>query len=117
MRDASGNFAAGGIQALGITDFTAASSTAPVKAVAAANASLKYREPHIGSIDPRHFAGGMMPGVAFDLSDPVNVKPMLTHIRRIAAVVTYGRPRWMAWYMGDPPRRIVTRYLRRLTGE
>jgi putative NADPH-quinone reductase len=41
---------------------------------------------------------------------------MLTHIQRIAAVVTYGRPRWMAWYMGDPPRKIVTRYLRRLTG-
>ncbi|MBC7378556.1 MAG: NAD(P)H-dependent oxidoreductase [Burkholderiaceae bacterium] len=58
----------------------------------------------------------LMPGVAFDLSDPANVKPMLTHIRHIAAVVTYGRPRWMAWYMGDPPRRIVTRYLRRLTG-
>jgi NAD(P)H dehydrogenase (quinone) len=57
-----------------------------------------------------------MPGVAFDLSDPANVRPMLTHLQRIAAVVTYGRPRWMAWYMGDPPRRIVTRYLRRLTG-
>lgn len=57
-----------------------------------------------------------MPGVAFDLSDPANVRPMLTNIRRISAVVTYGRPRWMAWYMGDPPRRMVTRYLRRLTG-
>jgi putative NADPH-quinone reductase len=57
-----------------------------------------------------------MPGVAFDLSDPANVKPMLTHIRRISAVVTYGRPRWMAWYMGDPPRKIVTRYMLRLTG-
>lgn len=57
-----------------------------------------------------------MPGVAFDLSEPANVKPMLTNLKRIAAVVTYGRPRWMAWYMGDPPRRIVTRYLRRLTG-
>lgn len=57
----------------------------------------------------------LMPGVAFDLADPANVKPMLTHIRRISAVVTYGRPRWMAWYMGDPPRKLVTRYLRRLT--
>ena len=56
-----------------------------------------------------------MPGVAFDISDPANVKPMLTHIRRIAAVVTYGRPRWMAWYMGDPPRKIITRYMLRLT--
>jgi NAD(P)H dehydrogenase (quinone) len=57
-----------------------------------------------------------MPGVAFDISDPAHVKPMLTHIKRISAVVTYGRPRWMAWYMGDPPRKIVTRYLLRLTG-
>jgi NAD(P)H dehydrogenase (quinone) len=59
----------------------------------------------------------LMPGVAFDLSDPANVRPMLTHLRRISAVVTYGRPRWMAWYMGDPPRKLVTRYLRRLTGQ
>ena len=58
----------------------------------------------------------LMPGVAFDLSDPANVKPMLTHLKRISAVVTYGRPRWMAWYMGDPPRKMVTRYLKRLTG-
>ena len=57
-----------------------------------------------------------MPGVAFDLSDPAKVKPVLTHIKRISAVVTYGRPRWVAWYMGDPPRKIVTRYMRRLTG-
>jgi putative NADPH-quinone reductase len=58
----------------------------------------------------------LMPGVAFDLSNPAQVKPLLTHLRRISAVVTYGRPRWLAWYMGDPPRRIVTRYLKRLTG-
>jgi putative NADPH-quinone reductase len=58
-----------------------------------------------------------MPGVAFDISDPANVKPMLTHIKSIAGVVTYGRPRWMAWYMGDPPRKIITRYMRRLTGQ
>jgi NAD(P)H dehydrogenase (quinone) len=58
----------------------------------------------------------LMPGVAFDISDPQNVKPMLGHIKRISGVVTYGRQRWMAWYMGDPPRRIVTRYLKRLTG-
>lgn len=58
-----------------------------------------------------------MPGVAFDISDPANVRPMLTHIKRVAGVVTYGRPRWMAWYMGDPPRKIVTRYMRRLTGQ
>lgn len=58
----------------------------------------------------------LVPGVAFDLSDPQNVRPALTHIRRISAVVTYGRPRWTAFMMGDPPRKIITRYLRVLTG-
>ena len=58
----------------------------------------------------------LMPGVAFDISDPQNVKPSLTHIRRISAVVTYGRPRWTALLMGDPPRKSITRYLKLLTG-
>jgi putative NADPH-quinone reductase len=56
-----------------------------------------------------------MPGVAFDFSDPRRVRPALTHLRCVSAVVTYGRPRWIAWTMGDPPRKIVTRYLRMLT--
>jgi NAD(P)H dehydrogenase (quinone) len=58
----------------------------------------------------------LMPGVSFDLSDPNDVKPMLTNLKRIVGVSTYGRPRWVAWYVGDPPRKIVTRYLPRLTG-
>jgi putative NADPH-quinone reductase len=58
----------------------------------------------------------MMPGVAFDLSDPAHVKPKLQNIRKIAGVVTYGRPRLMALWMGDPPRKIVTRYLRWFAG-
>ncbi len=53
-----------------------------------------------------------MPGVAFDLSDPADVKPMLGNICKIAGIVTYGRPRLMALWMGDPPRKIVTRYVR-----
>ena len=53
-----------------------------------------------------------MPGVAFDLSDPASVKPMLGHVKKLAAIVTYGRPRWTALYMGDPPRKVVTRYVR-----
>ena len=53
-----------------------------------------------------------LPGVAFDLSDPARVRPLLGNIRSIAGVVTYGRPRLSAWYMGDPPRKLVTRYLR-----
>ena len=57
-----------------------------------------------------------MPGVAFDLGDPAAVKPMLTNIRRIVGIVTYGRPRHMVWYMADPPKKLVTRYIRWLTG-
>lgn len=63
-----------------------------------------------------YFDRVLMPGVAFDISDPQNVKPALTHIRRISAVVTYGRPRWTALLMGDPPRKSITRYLKLLTG-
>ncbi len=40
---------------------------------------------------------------------------MLMNIRKIAGISTYGRPRWVAWYIGDPPRKTVTRYLPRLT--
>jgi len=53
-----------------------------------------------------------MPGVAFDLSNPAKVAPMLGNIKKIAGVVTYGRPRLTAFYMGDPPRKIVTRYVK-----
>jgi NAD(P)H dehydrogenase (quinone) len=53
----------------------------------------------------------IMPGVAFDISDPGRVKPLLGNIKRIAGIVTYGRPRLMAIAMGDPPRKIVKRYL------
>jgi putative NADPH-quinone reductase len=53
-----------------------------------------------------------LPGVAFDLGDPARVRPLLGNIQAVCGVVTYGRPRVAAWYMGDPPRRLVTRYLR-----
>jgi NAD(P)H dehydrogenase (quinone) len=58
----------------------------------------------------------IMPGVAFDLSDPAHAKPLLDNIKRIVGIVTYGRPRYMAMWMSDPPRKIVRRYLRWFTG-
>jgi NAD(P)H dehydrogenase (quinone) len=58
----------------------------------------------------------IMPGVAFDLSDPAHVKPTLRNIKRIIGIVTYGRPRYMALWMSDPPRKIVRRYVRWFTG-
>ena len=53
-----------------------------------------------------------IPGVAFELGDGGQVRPSLTKLRKIAGLVTYGRPRLAAWWMGDPPRSLVTRYLR-----
>jgi NAD(P)H dehydrogenase (quinone) len=53
----------------------------------------------------------LRPGVSFELVDS-HVRPKLQNIRKLAAVSTYGRPRWMVWYVGDLPRRQVTRYLR-----
>jgi putative NADPH-quinone reductase len=44
-------------------------------------------------------------------NDPARVTPMLGNIRRVAGIVTYGRPWWTALAMGDPPRKIVKRYL------
>ena len=58
----------------------------------------------------------IMPGVAFDIADPAKVRPTLGNITRIIGIVTYGRPRHMALWMGDPPRKIVKRYLRWFTG-
>jgi NAD(P)H dehydrogenase (quinone) len=52
-----------------------------------------------------------MPGVAFDLSDPKHVRPILHNITKLAGIVTYGRPWHNALYMGNPPRKIVKRYL------
>jgi putative NADPH-quinone reductase len=49
-----------------------------------------------------------LPGVSFKLVDG-KVKPNLTHIRRLAAVTTYGGNRMRAILVGDPPRKCVTR--------
>ena len=49
-----------------------------------------------------------LPGVSFKLEDG-KVKPNLTHIRRLAAVTTYGGNRFRATLVGDPPRKCVTR--------
>lgn len=52
------------------------------------------------------------PGTAFDLADPANVRPMLGHIRQVVGISTYGRDRFRALVVGDPPRKMITRYLR-----
>jgi NAD(P)H dehydrogenase (quinone) len=54
----------------------------------------------------------LAPGVSFDMSDPQNVRPLL-NLKIVSGIVTYGRDRWRAIAMGDPPRKLVTRYLPR----
>lgn len=49
-----------------------------------------------------------LPDVSFRLVDG-KVKPNLTHIKRLAAVTTYGGTRTRAFLAGDPPRHCVKR--------
>jgi NAD(P)H dehydrogenase (quinone) len=51
-----------------------------------------------------------LPGVSFTLDQGL-VAPGLTHIRKMAAVTTYGATRWRAFLAGDPPKRVIKRAL------
>ena len=53
-----------------------------------------------------------VPGVAFRLGGPSVLRPLLTNIRRIGVVTTYGSPRWLHWFVGWPDWRLVRRSLR-----
>lgn len=53
-----------------------------------------------------------LPGVSFTMNGG-RVEPALDNIRRVTAVATYGGSRWRAFAVGDPPRKLVVRLLRR----
>lgn len=55
-----------------------------------------------------------LPGVSFRLENGQAV-PMLRHLKRTAAIATYGGSRMRAVLLGDPVRRSVTRVLRAQT--
>jgi putative NADPH-quinone reductase len=55
-----------------------------------------------------------LPGVSFDLRENGDYTPKLRHVKRLAAVCTYGGTRFRTILMGDPPRRVVKRSLRSL---
>lgn len=55
-----------------------------------------------------------LPGVSFRLENGL-VKPNLTHIKKLAAVTTYGGSRLRAFGAGDPPRKIVKRHVWHVT--
>jgi putative NADPH-quinone reductase len=55
-----------------------------------------------------------LPGVAFRLGGPKALLPLLTGIRKIAVVTTYGSPWWLLCWVGWPDRRVVKGGLRPL---
>jgi putative NADPH-quinone reductase len=57
-----------------------------------------------------------LPGVSFNLAPDGTYTPNLRHIRKLAAVCTYGGDRLRSMLMGDPPRRFFKRSMRSLVG-
>jgi putative NADPH-quinone reductase len=53
------------------------------------------------------------PGVAFRIG-PGAIEPLLTNIRRIAVVTTYGSPTWLLWFIGRIDRKLIGRGVARL---
>lgn len=56
-----------------------------------------------------------LPGVSFRMQDGRTV-PAMSHIRKLAAVTTYGGSRLRVALAGDPPRRVVCRMIAHSTG-
>jgi NAD(P)H dehydrogenase (quinone) len=52
-----------------------------------------------------------LPGVSFELADG-KIESRLRHIRKLAAVLTYGATPFRAFVAGNPPKKIVKRVLR-----
>jgi NAD(P)H dehydrogenase (quinone) len=59
------------------------------------------------------------PGIAFDIgADGVFETDLLSHIRKLGVVTTYGSPWWLIrLYMGDPERKLWGRAIRKLCGK
>jgi len=61
-----------------------------------------------------YFDRVFLPGVSFGMVDG-STQGLLTHIRRIAVVTTYGATWTKATLLGNPPRKFCTRSLRAVT--
>jgi NAD(P)H dehydrogenase (quinone) len=55
-------------------------------------------------------------GVAFALSEKGDgtIRPLMTHISKIAVITTCGAPRWLSFLMGEPGRKTILRGIRSL---
>lgn len=59
-----------------------------------------------------YFDRVFLPGVAFEIDARGNLDFTLRHVRRLAAVCTYGGDRWRTFLAGDPPKRFFKRAIR-----
>ena len=57
-----------------------------------------------------------LPGVSFVKTADGSIQPALQNIENIGAVCTYGAGHLATMVLGDPPRRVVKRLLRAMTG-
>lgn len=58
-----------------------------------------------------------LPGVSFVRDRDGGVRPALLKINKLGAICTYGAGRLTTMILGDPPRRVVKRLLRAMTGQ
>jgi NAD(P)H dehydrogenase (quinone) len=56
-----------------------------------------------------------LPGVSFKIVNGAS-QPNLQNLKKISAVCTYGADRLSTFLLGDPPRRVVKRLLRAMSG-
>lgn len=55
------------------------------------------------------------PEITFEINKQSGViKPLMTHITKLAVVTTCGAPRWWSYYVGHPGVRTITRGMRAL---
>ncbi|MEM7213220.1 MAG: NAD(P)H-dependent oxidoreductase [Pseudomonadota bacterium] len=54
----------------------------------------------------------LLPGVAFDMPDGGDIRPTLTHIKRLAVFTTCGASWWLTRFIGFPGKRVILRGIR-----
>lgn len=55
------------------------------------------------------------PDLAFCIPDaPGPVEPLMTHVKSLGVITTYGAPRWWIWFVGQPGRHTILRGMRAL---
>lgn len=54
----------------------------------------------------------LLPGVAFDMPDGGDIRPTLTHIKRLGVFTTCGASWWLTRFIGFPGKRVILRGIR-----